>query len=152
MRNDIKKIDNITKEMEVNNKLYYEMLDDVYENVLNFFYAGEDEKVIETFETLYFKRRILSVMEKNDLPFKAAIGLFCHKNCMDLICKYRDAYIEDEDSDLDIYNYIIDLGYRFYQSIWYLGADDYEVYEEIKHRRKIEEEKLSDLLNNRSHS
>ncbi len=142
MRNDIKKIDNITKEMEVNNSLYYEMYDELIDNVFDYYFSGNDDNLIEDFEILYFKRRILSVMENNDIPFRAAIGLFFHKNRLDLLCKYRDDYIEDEDSDTDIYKYILEIGYQFYERIMYLGADEYEIYEEIKFRRKMEEEEL----------
>ena len=81
-------------------------------------------------------------MEKNDIPFRAAIGLFFHKNRLDLLCKHRDDYIEDEDSDTDIYKYILEIGYQFYERIMYLGADEYEIYAEIKFRRKMEEEEL----------
>lgn len=142
MRNDIKKIDNITKEMEVNNELYYDMLDELFDSVCDYYYSADEDKMMDNFETLYFKRRILSVMEKNDIPFRAAIGLFFNKNKLDLLCKFRDDYIEDEDSDTDIYKYILEIGYQFYEQIMYLGADEYEIYAEIKFRRKMEEEKL----------
>ena len=147
MRNDIKKIDNVTKEMEVNNELYYDMLDELFDSVFDFYYYTAEEDMMDIFEVLYFKRRILSVMEKNDIPFKAAIGLFFHKDRLDLLCKYREEYLDDEDSDADVYKFILELGYRFYDLISYLGDNEEKVYEMVKLHRKLEfeEKKVPDL-------
>ena len=139
MRNDIKKIDNIINEMEVNNKLYYDMLEEFYEGLDDYFYATDEDDIMDDFEVLYFKRRILSVMEKNDIPFRAAIGLFFHGKRLALLNMYREEYIDDEDSDTEIYKYILELGYRFYDLISYLGDNEDKVYEIVKKYRELEE-------------
>ncbi len=147
MRNDIKKIDNVTKEMEVNNELYYDMLDELFDSVFDFYYCTAEEDMMDTFEVLYFKRRILSVMEKNDIPFRAAIGLFFHRNRLALLNMYKDEYIEDDGSDVEIFAFILELGYRFYDLISYLGDSEEKVYEMVKLHRKLEfeEKKVPDL-------
>ena len=152
MRNDIKKIDNVTKEMEVNNELYYDMLEELFDSVCDYYYSADEDKMMDDFETLYFKRRILSVMERHDIPFRAAIGLFFHKDRLDLLCKYREEYLDDEDSDTDVYKFILELGYRFYDLISYLGDNEEKVYEMVKLHRKLEfeEKKVPDL--SRCHS
>ncbi len=152
MRNDIKKIDNVTKEMEVNNELYYDMLDELFDSVFDFYYCTAEEDMMDTFEVLYFKRRILSVMEKNDIPFRAAIGLFFHRNRLALLNMYKDEYIEDDGSDVEIFAFILELGYRFYDLISYLGDSEEKVYEMVKLHRKLEfeEKKVPDL--SRCHS
>ena len=139
MRNDIRKIDNITNEMEVNNKLYYDMLDEFYEGLDDYFYAADEDDIMDDFETLYFKRRVLSVMEKHDIPFRAAIGLFFHKNRLALLNMYKDEYIEDDCSDVEIFAFILELGYRFYDLISYLGDNEDKVYEIVKKYRELEE-------------
>lgn len=139
MRNDIKKINNVTKEMEVNNKLYYDMLEEFYEGLDDYFYAADEDDIMDDFETLYFKRRVLSVMEKHDIPFRAAIGLFFHKNRLALLNMYKDEYIEDDCSDVEIFAFILELGYRFYDLISYLGDNEDKVYEIVKKYRELEE-------------
>lgn len=147
MRNDIKKIDNVTKEMEVNNKLYYDMLKEFYDCLDDYYYFADEDDMMDDFETLYFKRRVLSVMEKHDIPFRAAIGLFFHKNRLALLNMYRDEYIEDDGSDVEIFTFILKLGYRFYDLISYLGDNEEKVYEMVKLHRKLEfeEKKVPDL-------
>ncbi len=139
MRNDIKRIDNVTKEMEVNNELYYDMLDELFDSVFDFYYCTAEEDMMDIFEVLYFKRRILSVMEKNDIPFRAAIGLFFHGKRLALLNMYREEYLDDEDSDTEIYKYILELGYRFYDLISYLGDSEDKVYEMVKKYRELDE-------------
>ncbi len=139
MRNDIRKIDNITNEMEVNNKLYYDMLEEFYEGLDDYFYAADEDDIMDDFETLYFKRRILSVMERHDIPFRAAIGLFFHGKRLALLNMYREEYLDDEDSDTDIYKFILELGYRFYDLISYLGDNEDKVYGMVKKYRELEE-------------
>ena len=147
MRNDIKKIDNITQEMEVNNKLYYEMLKEFYDCHDDYYYFADEDDMIDDFETLYFKRRVLSVMEKHDIPFRAAIGLFFHGNRLALLNMYKDEYIEDDGSDVEIFAFILELGYRFYDLISYLGDSEEKVYEMVKLHRKLEfdEKKVPDF-------
>ena len=139
MRNDIKRIDNVTKEMEVNNKLYYEMLKEFYDCLDDYYYFTDEDDMMDDFETLYFKRRVLSVMEKHDIPFRAAIGLFFHRNRLALLNMYKDEYIEDDGSDVEIFAFILELGYRFYDLISYLGDSEDKVYEMVKRYREMDE-------------
>lgn len=80
MRTDINKIDDITPEMELNDRLYEELQDE-FDNFVIDFYCNDydyedDDEISYDFEDLYFMRRVLSTLRNHDLPLKAAIGLF----------------------------------------------------------------------------
>ncbi|MBR0302330.1 MAG: hypothetical protein IJQ80_00605, partial [Clostridia bacterium] len=75
-----------------------------------------------------------------------------HKERLDLLCKYREEYLDDEDSDTDVYKFILELGYRFYDLISYLGDSEEKVYEMVKLHRKLEFEEKKEPDLSRCHS
>ena len=88
MRTDLNKISKVTKEMRLNDKLYNDMKKELDDFIIEYYfndYDFDDEDLIYDFETLYFMRRILSVIEKHDLPFNAVVGLSIMKNRLKII-------------------------------------------------------------------
>ena len=55
MRNDIKKIDNITNEMEVNNQLYYDMIREFYDCIGVYYCHIDNDALTVDFQILLFK-------------------------------------------------------------------------------------------------
>jgi len=118
MKNDIKKVDFISFEMDMNDKTYRKMqffVDDL-ESIL-IYDDLDDTEAFEFLDKIYFGRRVLSVLANNDIPVKAAIGLFCSE---DIICELYDSkeeYIGDSDADTDIFEFVIEYGYREYDRL-----------------------------------
>ena len=71
----------------------------------------------EEFEKLYFAKRVLSVFQNNDMPIRAAVGLLDNVDIIEALYEDRDEYIGDSDSDTDIWNYVVEHGYRHYDEI-----------------------------------
>ena len=136
MRTDINKIDDITPEMKLNDILYDEMQEEFNDLVLYFYfdaYDYDDESdIIFDFEDLYFARRTLSVIKNHDLPLKAAIGLYFFEDKLETINDFREEYLPDEDSDTEMFEFILELGYRFYDLIYIPGKTENEMYELIR--------------------
>ena len=146
MRTDINKIDDITPEMKLNDILYKEMQEELNDLVLYFYFDNydydEESDIIFDFEDLYFARRILSVIKNHDLPFKAAIGLYFFNDRLETINDFREDFLLDEDSDTEMFEFILELGYRFYDLIYILGKTENEMYELVKGFRDFNEEVL----------
>ena len=101
MKNDVKKVNEITTEMRIND-LIYKIIDD---------------ELDEEFEKLYFAKRVLSVFQNNDMPIRAAVGLLDNVDIIEALYEDKDEYIGDSDSDTDIWNYVVEHGYRHYDEI-----------------------------------
>ena len=146
MRTDINKIDDITPEMKLNDILYKEMQEELNDLVLYFYFDNydydEESDIIFDFEDLYFARRILSVIKNHDLPFKAAIGLYFFNDRLETINDFREDFLIDEDSDTEMFEFILELGYRFYDLIYIPGKTENEMYELVKGFRDFNEEVL----------
>ena len=146
MRTDINKIDDITPEMKLNDILYKEMQEEFNDLVLYFYFDNydydEESDIIFDFEDLYFARRILSVIKNHDLPFKAAIGLYFFNDRLETINDFREDFLLDEDSDTEMFEFILELGYRFYDLIYISGKTENEMYELVKGFRDFNEEVL----------
>lgn len=122
MKNDVRKVDEITTEMRVND-LIYNIIDDELDNMI-----CTCEDLSEEFEKLYFGKRILSVFENSDMPIRAAVGLLDNVAIIEALYEDRDRYIGDSDSDADIWNYIVEHGYRHYDEIVLPGEIPETVY------------------------
>ena len=139
MRTDINKIDKVTEEMRLNDIVFSEMMDEL---------DREIESISEhtpgslpcRFESLYFKRRIISVLANHDLPFKCAIGLYFMDNKLELLDAFHEEYIADEDTESEIFKYILEFGYQLYDGIACVGETVEEVYENVKHYREFVKE------------
>ena len=136
MRTDINKIDDITPEMKLNDILYKEMQEELNDLVLFFYFDDydydEESDIIFDFEDLYFARRVLSVIKNHDLPFKAAIGLYFFDDRHETINDFREDFLPDEDSDAEMFEFILELGYRFYDLIYIPGKTENEMYELVR--------------------
>lgn len=144
MRTDINKIDDITPEMELNDRLYEELQDE-FDNFLIDFYCNDydyedDDEISYDFEDLYFMRRVLSTLRNHDLPLKAAIGLFFFREKFEIINSIRKECLPDEDSDTEMFEFILELGYRCYDLIYLPEKTEEEMYELVKGYREFREE------------
>ena len=72
---------------------------------------------VKGFEKLYFAKRVLSVFQNNDMPIRAAVGLLDNVDIIEALYEDKDEYIGDSDSDTDIWNYVVEHGYRHYDEI-----------------------------------
>ena len=79
MRTDIERIGEATKEMRLNDRLYNEMREEL-DREIEYIAEFEPELLYNEFETLYFWRRVLSVLENHDLPFQCAVGLSFYRD------------------------------------------------------------------------
>ena len=143
MRTDINKIDDITPEMKLNDILYKEMQEELNDLVLYFYFDDydydEESNIIFDFEDLYFARRVLSVIKNHDLPFKAAIGLYFFDDRLETINDFREDFLLDEDSDTEMFEFILELGYRFYDLIYIPGKAENEMYELVRSFRNFKQ-------------
>lgn len=111
MKNDVKRIETVTTEMRIND-LVYGIMSDEFDTM-----ADDCESVTEEFEKLYFARRVLSVLQNNDMPVRAAVGLLDNVDIIEALYEDRDEYIGDSDADSDIWSYVVEHGYRHYDEI-----------------------------------
>lgn len=111
MKNDIKRIETVTTEMRIND-LVYGIMSDELDTM-----ADDCESVAEEFEKLYFARRVLSVLQNNDMPVRAAVGLLDNVDIIKALYEDRDEYIGDSDAEADIWSFVVEHGYRHYDEI-----------------------------------
>lgn len=111
MKNDVKKVNEITTEMRIND-LIYKIIDDELDDMIY-----DCDELDEEFEKLYFAKRVLSVFQNNDMPIRAAVGLLDNVDIIEALYEDKDEYIGDSDSDTDIWNYVVEHGYRHYDEI-----------------------------------
>ena len=116
MKNDVRKVEKITTEMIVND-IVFKCLVLEYSKLAEAIDIGHYESIEETLEKAYFYRRVISLLENNDLPMRAAIGLFCPCNTLKAMYSCRSEFIGDSDSDADLYKMIIEFGYRMYDAL-----------------------------------
>ena len=106
MKNDIKRIETVTTEMRINDLVYGIMSDELDDMIC------DCDDVAEEFEKLYFAKRMLSVLQNNDMPVRAAVGLFDNVDIIEALYEDRDEYIGDSDADSDIWSFVVEHGYR----------------------------------------
>ena len=68
-------------------------------------------------ENRYSAKRVLSVLENSDMPIRAAVGLLDNVFIVDALLEDKDEYIGESDTDTDIYNFVVEHGYRHYDEI-----------------------------------
>lgn len=116
MRTDFDKVEVITDAMRLNDRLYAEMRDEL-EDYLDAISDLCPEEFTDRFEELYFYRRVISVFENYDMPFKVAIGYLDLSNRLEILVGEHFRYIGDDDSDEAIFQYVIEFGYQFYDIV-----------------------------------
>ena len=120
MKIDIEKLEKITDEMFAND-LSYRIMQKEYDMFIEDIDAGNYESIDSVMRTAYFYKRVLSVLENKDIPFRAAIGLIDTYKVLDGLYEDRYEYIGDSDTDEDIYEYVLEYGYRMYDQISHLA-------------------------------
>lgn len=120
MKIDVKKLEKITDEMFAND-LSYRIMQKEYDMFIEDIDAGNYESIDSVMRTAYFYKRVLSVLENKDIPFRAAIGLIDTYKVLDGLYEDRYEYIGDSDTDEDIYEYVLEYGYRMYEQISHLA-------------------------------
>ncbi len=93
--------------------------------------VGDYYRIEDELDRAYFYRRVISVLENNDLPLPAAVGLFGTSRILNALYYSRNDYIGDSDSDADIFKMLLEFGYRQYDEISYLERTPMDVYHRI---------------------
>ena len=117
MKNDTKKVELVTSEMSLNDFNYAGMqkeYDDFVFDISIGIYVDDIEAAIDK---AYFYRRVLSVLSNNDIPLRAAIGIFDIPFVLEKLYKEKEKFIGELDADTDIYEYVLEYGYRAYEKI-----------------------------------
>ena len=120
MKIDIEKLEKITDEMAVND-LSYRIMQKEYDKFIEDIDIGNYDSIGQMMKTAYFYKRVLSVLENKDIPIRAAIGLIDTIKVLDGLYEDRYEFIGDSDTDEDIYEYVIEYGYRMYDQISHLA-------------------------------
>ena len=120
MKIDVEKLEKITDEMFAND-LSYRIMQKEYDMFIEDIDAGNYESIDSVMRTAYFYKRVLSVLENKDISFRAAIGLIDTYKVLDGLYEDRYEYIGDSDTDEDIYEYVLEYGYRMYDQISHLA-------------------------------
>lgn len=92
--------------------LIYKIIDDELDDMIY-----DCDELDKEFEKLYFAKRVLSVFQNNDMPIRAAVGLLDNVDIIEALYEDKDEFIGDSDSDTDIWNYVVEHGYRHYDEI-----------------------------------
>ncbi len=116
MKNDIKKLEKITDEMFIND-ISYKIMQKEYDLLIRAIDEGKYDNIEPMMRAAYFYKRVLSVLENKDIPMRASIGLIDTYKVLDGLFEDKDEYIGDSDADTDIYEYVIEYGYRMYDRI-----------------------------------
>lgn len=132
MRTDIHKLDYVDAAMGLNDSVYGQMSSEA-DNLTDVIEAKHGD-VKANLDELYFYKRVLSVISNYDLPFKAAIGYYELVNSLEMLYENRDRYIGDNDTDEDIFRYVLEYGYMLYDRLAKPFEDEYDVYKRVMER------------------
>ncbi len=130
MKNDIERVEKMTVEMDVND-IAYSVMQNEYEELVEDIDGGDYDFIDEELDRAYFYKRVLSVLENEDIPVRASIGLIDRVTILDELYENKYDYIGESDTDEDIYKYVIEYGYRMYDRISHYGETPDEVFFEI---------------------
>ena len=117
MKNDTKKVELVTSEMSLNDCLYGLMQKEYDDFVFDFNIGIYDDDFYAAIEQAYFFKRVLSVLSDKDIPLRAAIGIFDIPNPLEKLYEEKEMFIGEGDADTDIYEYVLEYGYRQYETI-----------------------------------
>ena len=139
MRTDTQKVIKVTDQMKINDLLYRELQKE-YDGLVYEVCEVDNEDFPEAVETLYFPRRILSLLSNQDLPMRCAIGLYSVEDVLKKIAAVKEKYIGESDSDIDIMTLLLELGYKAYAKAK-SGTTLGQMFEAVKQNRKGEKRK-----------
>ena len=137
MKNDLKRVGNIDFEMHINDMVYKKMQFE-FNYVNNKLKKGvfiDEEYGKQLLDQHYFFMRVLSVLQNNDIPERACMGLFLLYSILTNLYRDKTDFIGESDSDNDIYKYVVEYGYRQLDRFCQMNADSL---------RKLVRESLSD--------
>ncbi len=120
MKNDVAKLETITNEMLIND-LSFKLIQKEYDSFIWSIHEGKYERIENAMEKVYFYKRVLSILSNKDLPIRSAIGLIDTYKVLDGLYEDKYAFIGDSDTDEDIYEYVLEYGYRMYDHISHLS-------------------------------
>jgi len=128
MKNDIEKIKDTTIEMDIND-LVYSMMQDEYDDLVDDISIGQyDDDIDSVLDRAYFYKRVLSVLQNEDIPIRSSIGLLDTIKVLDGLYEDQYEFIGESDTDADIYKYVMEYGYRMYDQIAHLGDTPEDVF------------------------
>lgn len=127
MKNDVNKVEKITFEMEIND-IEYCLMQDEYDDLSDDIDYGDYDDFEEEMDRAYFYKRVLSLLANEDVPPRAAVGLYSKDGILNELYSNRETYIGESDTDEDIYKYVIEYGYRRYDQIAHLGKTPEDVF------------------------
>ena len=130
MKNDVKKLEKITDEMKINDIVFNIMIAE-YSRLEKAIDYGNYYKIEDELDKAYFYRRVISVLESNDLPLAAAVGLFGTCRILNTLYWCRNDYIGESDTDADIFKMLLEFGYRQCDEMSYLGRTPLEIYNRL---------------------
>ena len=108
MKNDVKKVNEITTEMRIND-LIYKIIDDELDDMIY-----DCDELDEEFEKLYFAKRVLSVFQNNDMPIRAAVGLLDNVDIIEALYEDKDEFGKLPVYPLETRSQIRCVLYRYY--------------------------------------
>ena len=132
MKTDVRKVKKLTSEMLINDMMY-ELMQREYNGLIDEIEEGEYFDLEFDMDLAYFFRRVLSVLADKDIPMRAAIGLVFTDEMLITLFDEKFDYIGDSDTDEDIYEYVIEYGYRRYDTVTHLEDIPEEVFIELVH-------------------
>lgn len=124
MRNDLKKVDDIDFEMQINDMVYKKMQHEfnyVNDKLKRGIFVDEEYRQL-LLDQHYFFRRVLSVLQNNDVPERSCMGLFLLYSILTKLYCDKTKYIGESDSDSDIFKYVVEYGYRWTDNFCMMDA------------------------------
>ncbi len=124
MKNDIEKATDIDSEMQMNDFLFKKLqietaiLEDILKEKIN----TEDKLLGLWLDVSYFFRRVISILSNDDIPLRACVGLFIIPDTLPTLYDNKAKFIGDSDRDTDIFEFIIEYGYRNFDKIAEKGS------------------------------
>ena len=137
MKTDINMVTNITKKMKINDLLYKEMQEE-YGGLVRALRMTPPDSIPDAVESLYFPRRVLSLLSNQDLPLRCAVGLYAVDSVLSKIAARKDEFIGDSDTDTDIMTLLLELGYRAYDKAAPVGSTVNSMYLRVIQQKKGE--------------
>jgi hypothetical protein len=115
MKNDTETVQTVTSEMSINDFNYAVMREEYDRHIISIGIGEYDDDIYEGIERAYFYKRVLSVLSDNDIPLRAAIGLMYLPYPLAKLYEDKEKHIGERDADTDVYEYVLEYGYRVYE-------------------------------------
>ena len=124
MKNDIEKATDIDSEMQINDILFKKL--QIETAILEYIIKEKIDTKNKDFElwldVSYFFRRVISILSNDDIPFRACVGLFIIPDTLPTLYSNKEKFIGDSDRDTDIFEFVIEYGYRHFDNMAEKGS------------------------------